>query len=106
VAMRALPEKLGAPVPAAHADVRVEIEDGLRACAARSVRPGPSADPSLTTRSRWPGESPARAGCARALRGGARTLLTGVPGRRGASRAPRGPATRAVIRDQPPAQTR
>src|SRR5262245_60261056 len=29
VAMRTLPEQLGAAVPAAHADVRVEIEDGV-----------------------------------------------------------------------------
>ena len=29
MALRALPEQLGAPVAAAHADVRVEIEDGV-----------------------------------------------------------------------------
>src|SRR5882672_10922764 len=29
MALRALPEQLGAPVAAAHADVRVEIEDGF-----------------------------------------------------------------------------
>ncbi len=79
VAVRALPEQLGAAVPAAHADVRIEVEDRLPRDldVARDERP--AAGRAATACSRSPDESPARAGCARARRTAARAPRAGWP---------------------------
>ena len=96
VAVRALPDELGAAIAAAHAHVRVEVEDRLsrdldvaRDEMLRQIERRERAP-------RSPGGWPARAGCARALRTAARARVPAGRASTGAGRAPSARATRAA----------
>ena len=107
VAVRALPEELGAAVAAAHADVRIEVEDGVPrelAVAIDERRRDGAAAPSARQIAWW---MPSACGFCTSAANSRSSASRGWPlaGQVARQRQPRAPVLRVLV-DQPPAEAR